>query len=76
MQEHAQYNQNSPLPSIAAWYRSTPEQKVLVMHNFSGKEVKAELSDELSKPLAVNGKVVIEGSSIALGPYSTIILEQ
>lgn len=76
MQEHSQYNQGSSIRSIAAWYRSTPEQKVLVMHNFSGNEVKAPLSDDLSKPLATNGKIRIEGSSIVFSPYSTIILEQ
>lgn len=46
--------------ALAAWYRTVPEQRVLVLHNFSAATVSAVLDDELGEALLCNGRVLVK----------------
>ena len=63
--------------AVAAWYMKASSQKVLVLHNFSGTEVSVTRgSDKLSKIVVANGKVSVNGSSVTLPAFSSVVFEQ
>ena len=63
--------------SVSAWYRSYEEQKVLVVHNFSGGNATVSLtSDKLDNAIATNGTVKVNGTKVTLGAYSSVVFLQ
>ncbi len=63
--------------AVSAWYRSYEDQKVLVVHNFSGGNATVNLtSDKLDKAVATNGTVKVNGSKVTLGAYSSVVFLQ
>ena len=63
--------------SVSAWYRSYEDQKVLVVHNFSGGNATVNLtSDKLDNAIATNGAVKVNGTKVTLGAYSSVVFLQ
>ncbi len=63
--------------AVSAWYRSYDDQKVLVIHNFSGGNATVSLaSDSLDNAIATNGTVKVNGSKVTLGAYSSVVFLQ
>ncbi|MDO4844286.1 MAG: alpha-amylase family glycosyl hydrolase, partial [Bacteroidales bacterium] len=63
--------------SVSAWYRSYENQKVLVVHNFSGGNVTVNFtSDKLDNAIATNGTVKVNGTKVTLGAYSSVVFLQ
>ena len=63
--------------AIAAWYRQYEDEKLLVLHNFSGGSTSVSItSADLSRVIAANGTVTVKESKVILGPYSSAIFLQ
>ena len=80
MSRHAVYNEtNETYKSLAAWYMTKDEEKMLVLHNFGGAEVQFPLTDEVEKAVAVSGNVeqaTEEGQTLVkLGAYSSVVFK-
>lgn len=78
MSRHAVYNEaNEAYKSLAAWYMTKDEEKMLVLHNFGGADVQFPLADELEKAVAVSGsaeQATREGQTLVkLGAYSSVV---
>mgnify|MGYP002622194834 FL=1 len=70
---------SSSVSAIGAWTMTSDDgQTVLVVHNFSGKEVSMDISAYLTdKPLVTNGTVTISGgTTLNLGAYSSVVFLQ
>lgn len=80
MSRHAVYNEtNETYKSLAAWYMTKDEEKMLVLHNFGGAEVQFPLTDEVEKAVAVSGnakQATEEGQTLVkLGAYSSVVFK-
>ncbi|WP_295935483.1 alpha-amylase family glycosyl hydrolase [uncultured Alistipes sp.] len=78
MTKHAVYNENNTSQqSIAAWYRESEGQKMLVVHNFGSAEQILTLSDQLDKGVGVLGTVKLQkdgaSSRLLVGAYSSVV---
>lgn len=78
MVRHPRYNEdNEAQQSIAAWYRETQGERMLVLHNFGGEELILPLTDELQKAVGVSGLVKLERGErehrILMGAYSSVV---
>lgn len=78
MSRHAVYNEsNRQYKQIAAWYRTTGEQKMLVVHNFSPAVTTIQLTDPIEKAVAKLGTVSMTvkgtGVSVRLEGCSSIV---
>lgn len=82
MLPHSVYNQNKKThSSLAVWYRTYGNEKMLVIHNFGPDSVSAAFkSDDLSRPVALQGKARIQRRdgipSVIIEGYSTVIFQQ
>ena len=79
MTPHPVFNNKNPLETSAAvWYMTKDDQTVLVLHNFSDKEICLDLPDDkLDKLIGVNGySNKIMGSVISLSAYGTAVYLQ
>lgn len=73
---HATYNaSNTSYKSIAAWYRTTSSQKMLVVHNFSNKAETLEFSDDLSNLAGSIGSVKVDGNTLTINGYASAVFE-
>ena len=62
---------------IAAWFRTSGAQKVLVVHNFGGSQASVSFTGaKLDKNICSNGTVTVSGSKLTLGGYSSAIFLQ
>lgn len=80
MNRHAVYNEtNESYKSLAAWYMTKDEEKMLVLHNFGGTDVQFPLADKVEKAVAVSGRVeqaIEEGQTLVkLGAYSSVVFK-
>ena len=77
MTKHAVYNEsNEEYKSIAAWYMTKDNEKMLVLHNFGSASVKLSLTDNIEKAVGVSGTVQVkegDNTSIRLGGYSSVV---
>ena len=65
------------VPQIAAWFRTSGKQKVLVVHNFGGSQASVSFSSaKLDKNICSNGTATVSGSKLTLGGYSSAIFLQ
>ena len=63
--------------AIAAWYMTSSSQKVLVLHNFSGSSVTVSRpSDKLGSVVVSNGDIKVEGSSVVMPGFSSVVFAQ
>ena len=77
MTKHAVYNEsNEKYKSIAAWYMTKDNEKMLVLHNFGNASVELSLTDNIEKTVGVSGTVQVkdgDDTSIRLGGYSSVV---
>ncbi len=78
MSKHAVYNENNTTAkSVAAWYMTKDNQKMLVIHNFGSATIELSLSDSIDKAVALQGEatqMVKDGTTnLRLGAYSSVV---
>jgi hypothetical protein len=77
MTRHGTYNDaNAEFESIAAWYRESDGQRMLVLHNFGAERQLLSLKDDkLGKAVGVLGEVLLEAetSRVQMGAYSSVV---
>lgn len=74
MSKHPVYNEgNDSFNSIAAWYMTYQEEKMLVIHNFGNEEKELTLADKTSSLAFSNGKASLEGEKLSLGAKSSAV---
>ncbi len=78
MSRHGQYNDsNTAAKSIAAWYMTKGDEKMLVIHNFGNSTVQLSLSDKIEKAVGVSGHVEQKqeegNTSVKMDGYSSIV---
>jgi glycosidase len=77
MTPHATYNDaNAEFGSIAAWYRTSGGQRMLVLHNFGSRPQLLTLKDDkLGKAVGVLGEVLLDAgtSRLQMGAYSSVV---
>ena len=63
--------------AVAAWYMKSSSERVLVMHNLSSASVTVKRStDKLDKVIVSNHKVDVNGQSVTLPAYSSVVFQQ
>ncbi len=80
MTKHGTYNESNTTTgkSIAAWYMTKGNEKMLVVHNFGNSSVEISLSDKIEKTVGVSGTVQQKkdtDSSIKMGAYSSVVFQ-
>lgn len=81
MEKHPTYNETKEKEylSIAAWYMTEGNEKLLVIHNLKGAAVELPLTDKIEKVIAVQGSVEQKGESgnatFKMGAYSSLVLK-
>ena len=79
MERHSTYNDaNENYNSLAAWYMTKDDQKMLVMHNFGNTTLQVPLIDRVSKAVGTSGEVkqriTEDGQTyVLLGAYSSVV---
>ena len=78
MSRHEVYNEeNTQYPTVAAWYMTEGDQRVLVVHNFGSAIISLPLLDPIEKAVATSGTVAskVEGetTTLRLGAYSSVV---
>lgn len=79
MSKHPIYNESKSdeYKSVAAWYMTKDQQKLLVIHNFGNNAVILPVSDPIEKAIAISGKVLQKKEDttlfIQLDKYSSIV---
>ena len=61
--------------SIAAWYMTSGSQKLLVIHNVASAQKAVNVSDTMSKPIALLGTASLKGTTLTLGANSSVVFE-
>jgi Glycosidases len=61
--------------SMAAWYMTAGSEKLLVIHNVAGKEVSTTVSDSMANPVALLGSGSVSGTTLTLGPNSSVVFK-
>ena len=81
MEKHPTYNESKEKDyvSVAAWYMTKDNEKLLILHNLKGTAIELPMTDKLDKAIAVSGTVQQkneDGSiSVKLGAYSSVIFK-
>ncbi len=80
MIRHDVYNEtNTEFKQIAAWYRESDGERMLVLHNLSGQQTVLTLDDEIDKCVAVMNKVdrrVRDGeTNVRMSGYSSVVFK-
>ena len=78
MVRHDLYNETlTALPALCAWIMESEEDRVLVLHNFSGGEINFLLHDTVTGTVAVQGEVSMDSSGetprLVMGAYSSVV---
>lgn len=78
MSKHAKYNDaNTTDKSIAAWYMTKDDEKLLVVHNFAASATEILLTDKVEKAVGVNGDVLQKKEEnnvlVKMGAYSSVV---
>lgn len=81
MTRHAVFNESEDgekkYKSIAAWYMTQENEKLLVIHNFGNAEVEIPLTDRTEKAVAISGNVQAKEDdgnlSLKLGGYASVV---
>lgn len=61
--------------SIVSWYMTSGSQKLLVIHNVSGKEQTVSVQDDTSHPVAVLGTVGLDDKDLVFGGNSSVVFK-
>lgn len=78
MVRHDLYNETlTALPGLCAWIMEYEDDRVLVLHNFSGSEINFLLHDTVTGTVAVQGEVSMDSSGetprLVMGAYSSVV---
>ena len=78
MVRHDLYNETlAALPGLCAWIMEYEDDRVLVLHNFSGSEINFLLHDTVTGTVAVQGEVSMDSSGetprLVMGAYSSVV---
>ena len=79
MSQHPVFGSGSAIPAVAAWYRTSGKEKMLVLHNFSASPVSLTLdNDNLSNLVGSNGAVLAmpKYNAVELGAYASAVFKQ
>ena len=79
MSQHPVFGSSSTVPAVAAWYRTSGDEKMLVLHNFSATAVSLTLeNDNLSNLVGSNGAVLAmpKYNAVELGAYASAVFKQ
>ena len=60
---------------FASWYMTSGAQKMLVIHNVSGKEQTVSVQDDISRPVAILGTVSRNGEDLVFGANSSVVFK-
>jgi glycosidase len=61
--------------SIAAWYMTAGNQKLLVIHNTAGTEKTVTVSDNTSRAVGLLGTATLDHDALTLGPNSSVVFK-
>ena len=61
--------------TIAAWYMTSGNQKLLVIHNTASSEKKVTVTDDLSHPVALLGTATLDHDVLTLGPNTSVVFK-
>ena len=61
--------------SIAAWYMTAGNQKLLVIHNTATTEKTVTVKDDISRAVALLGTATIDHDALTLGPNSSVVFK-
>ena len=62
--------------SVASWYMTSSDgQKMLVIHNCGNAEKRLDVSDSISKPVAVLGTVKADKKTLIMPAHSSIVFD-
>ena len=61
--------------SIAAWYMTAGDEKLLVIHNVASSEKQVTVTDDMSHPVAVLGAATVNQTALKLGANSSVVFE-
>ena len=80
MVRHDLYNETlTALPALCAWIMESEDDRVLVLHNFSGGEINFLLHDTVTGTVAVQGEVEVsmdrsgDTPRLTMGAYSSVV---
>ena len=62
--------------SIAAWYMTSGNQKLLVIHNTATSEKSVKVPGDLSKPVALLGTATLDHDTLTLSGNSSVVFKQ
>ena len=62
--------------SVASWYMTSSDgKKMLVIHNCGGTEKRLDVSDSISKPVAILGTVKADRNTLIMPGHSSIVFD-
>ena len=61
--------------SIAAWYMTAGNQKLLVIHNTATTEKTVTVKEDISRAVALLGTATIDHDALTLGPNSSVVFK-
>ena len=61
--------------SIAAWYMTSGNQRLLVIHNTATTEKTVTVKDDISRAVALLGTATIDHDALTLGPNSSVVFK-
>ena len=61
--------------SIASWYMTSGNQKLLVIHNTATSEKTVTVKDDTSRAVAVLGTATLDHDALTLGPNSSVVFK-
>ena len=74
--EGAMSNANLSGSTIAAWYMTAGNQKLLVIHNTATSEKSVTVPGDLTKPVALLGTATLDHDVLTLGANSSVVFKQ
>jgi glycosidase len=79
MSEHPVYNHQgaSAYKSLAAWYRTSGSEKLLVFHNLGNQQLSFPVQDDIQNTVVSMGNVYLkessEGNSVKMDPMTSVV---
>ena len=61
--------------TIAAWYMTSGNQKLLVIHNTASSEKKVTVTDNLSHPVALLGTATLDHDVLTLDKNTSVVFK-
>ncbi len=80
MTKHTVFNdQNETYNQVAAWYMTSSDEQMLVIHNFGESTVLLPMTDSMESPVGVSGEVkqkaTDDQNTLKLGGYASVVFK-